>query len=422
MAATDMVEPGGMAARTPRLAVGTELIGPVAGSGLREPPYLVGRPDGQIVQLSHLLFLVAAGSDGRSDEAEIAARLSRELARPVSPGNVRYLLDEKLAPLGLLDGSAPAKRVEPLLGLRFRVGVVPPRVVDAIGRLLSPLFWPPIVCAVIAVLAWVDVWLLTMHGLGASVAGVIYQPTLLLGMTAAMVLSLAFHELGHAAACRYGGVRPGTIGVGIYLIWPAFYTDLTSTYRLGRIGRLRADLGGVYFNAIVALAAAGAYLVTRFEPVLLMVVIAQLQILDQFVPWLRLDGYYVVSDLIGVSDLFARIRPVLRSLLPRRPPDPRVRELRPWARAAVTVWVLTAIPLLAGLLAFVVYHAPRMVAMSYDSLLVQVDGLVAGLAGGRLGEAMLRALAAALLIAPVVGLALNAGAFGARAVRALARR
>ena len=32
-------------------------------------------------------------------------------------------------------------------------------------------------------------------------------------------------------------------------------------------------------------------------------------------PVIRLDGYYLVSDLTGVPDLFARIGPVLRGLL-----------------------------------------------------------------------------------------------------------
>ena len=39
------------------------------------------------------------------------------------------------------------------------------------------------------------------------------------------------------------------MGTGLYLVWPAFYTDVTDSYRLGRAGRLRTDLGGLYFNA-----------------------------------------------------------------------------------------------------------------------------------------------------------------------------
>ena len=53
----------------------------------------------------------------------------------------------------------------------------------------------------------------------------------------------------------------------------------------------------------------------------------QLQMLQQLIPVVRFDGYYVLSDLAGVPDLFARVGPVLRSLRPGHPVDPRVSEL-----------------------------------------------------------------------------------------------
>ena len=86
---------------------------------------------------------------------------------------------------------------------------------------------------------------------------------LVLGLS---VASMLFHECGHAAACRYGGARPGVIGMGIYVIWPAFFTNVTDAYRLGRAGRIRTDLGGVYFNAIFVLLLTVTYLATGYAP------------------------------------------------------------------------------------------------------------------------------------------------------------
>ena len=82
---------------------------------------------------------------------------------------------------------------------------------------------------------------------------VLATPSLLLALYALLTLAAVLHELGHAAACRYGGARPGRIGYGVYLVFPAFYTDVT-THRLGRAGRARTDLGGLYFNAWFLLA------------------------------------------------------------------------------------------------------------------------------------------------------------------------
>ena len=48
--------------------------------------------------------------------------------------------------------------------------------------------------------------------------------------------------------------------MGIYIVWPAFYTDVTDAYRLPRRARLRIDLGGIYFNAVVAVVTIGVWL------------------------------------------------------------------------------------------------------------------------------------------------------------------
>ena len=53
------------------------------------------------------------------------------------------------------------------------------------------------------------------------------------------------------------------MGAGIYIVWPAFYTDVTDAYRLPRRARLRTDLGGIYFNAVVAVVTLGVWLATR---------------------------------------------------------------------------------------------------------------------------------------------------------------
>ena len=317
---------------TPTLcrAPGVELLGRMEGSGLTEPPYLVRRADGQVVQLSRLLYLMVEHADPGTDLGDIARLTGDELELRVAPDQVRHVLEHKLAPLGITaDGEgfvAEPPKVDAVLALKMRVGVVGAAAVGAAVRPLRHLFHTPVVVLVIAALIAGDVWLLATGGLGDGVNHVIETPALTLILFALSWLSLAFHEFGHAAACRYGGARPGPIGVGLYIVWPVFYSDVTESYRFGRAGRLRVDLGGVYFNGLFALAVMAAYAATGFAPLLLVVLAQHVLVLNQFVPWIRLDGYYVVSDLIGVSDLFSRIVPTLRSLAagtrgrPARPP------------------------------------------------------------------------------------------------------
>ena len=140
------------------------------------------------------------------------------------------------------------------------------------------------------------------------------------------------------------------IGAGVYLVFPAFFTDVTDSYWLSRAGRLRTDLGGLYFNVWCLIAGSVGYLVTGEEVLLLVVLIMHIEMAQQLVPTVRFDGYFVLADLAGVPELFSRVRPVLVSMLPGRAVDPRVSELRPAARRIVTAWVLLVVPTLtAGL-------------------------------------------------------------------------
>src|SRR3954452_15561926 len=95
--ATDTTSDG-----NPQLADGVELIGEYEGSGYKEPPSLVRRGDGQVIQLTPLLYSVAEKADGARDYEGIASALSDEIGRSVSSDNVRFLVEQKLQPLGIL--------------------------------------------------------------------------------------------------------------------------------------------------------------------------------------------------------------------------------------------------------------------------------------------------------------------------------
>ena len=406
-------------ARAPRLAEGIEMIGEYEGSGFKETPFLARRADGQTLQLTALLYSVASHADGRRDHAAIATAVSEEIGRKVSPDNVRFLVEKKLRPLGVLaaaDGSSPAlERPDPLLALKFRTAVIPEGFTRVLTTIFRPLFWPPVLALVIAAFLALDAWLFLDHGIAQGLRHAIYQPLLLLGMFAAVVVATAFHEIGHATACRYGGATPGVMGVGLYIVWPAFYTDVTDAYRLGRGGRLRTDLGGIYFNAIFALAMGGLYALTDFEPLLLLVLLQTFAMLQQLLPFLRLDGYYILSDLTGVPDMFSRIKPVFRSLKPGAEADARVTALKPWVRVVVTAYVLTVVPLLVFSLLMALLHAPRLFATAYDSIGVQYDRIGAALSDGAAATVASGSLQLLLIALPAAGLALTLSRVGTRA-------
>ena len=392
--------------QVPRLAAGVELLGEYQGSGYSQPPSLVRRADGQVIQMSALLYRVACRIDGFRDPAAIAELASGDLGRSLTADQVRYLITAKLLPLGVVAGEAPAAapKANPLLALRARGTLLPERAANAAGALLTPLFRGPVVVAVVVSVVAVDWWLFAVHGLGGGARQVLRDPVALLVVLGLSLVSAVFHECGHAAGCRYGGARPGVIGVGIYLVWPAFFTNVTDSYRLSRAGRLRTDLGGLYFNAVFMLALAGIYAATSSEVLLLAIAFTHLEMLEQLMPFVRFDGYFILSDLIGVPDLFARIAPVLRSAVSRgRYRDPRVTGMRRSARIAVTAWVLCVIPLLTFSMGYLLLYLPAVNRALWNSASLQAHLMTAAVHGHRYAMAAVDAIGIALMTLSLAG-------------------
>lgn len=354
-----------------QLADGVELLGASEGAGYINEHHLARTKTGRVVQLTDLLFLVAqaAGKDGTTD-VEAAAVVSEKYGKTVTADNVRTLAD-KLRPLGILaaaDGSQPeVSEPDPLLALRLRSTLLGRDGVRRLTVPLRPLFFLPVVVVTMAALVAMDLWLFLVHGLAQGVRETLGHPTLFLLAFGLVVFSAAFHECGHATGCTVGGGRPGRMGAGIYLAWPAFYTDVTDVYRLNRKARLRTDLGGVYFSCLLVLGLGAVYAGTRFEPLLLIAFLMQIEVVHQMLPFLRLDGYYVVSDLVGVPDLFRRTGPVLKSMIPGAGPQPAVLELKPWVRNVVRIWVLVVLPVLALNLGMILLNFPQLLSTAWDS-------------------------------------------------------
>lgn len=117
---------------------------------------------------------------------------------------------------------------DPLLALKFRVGVVPERVVWRIAGVFGPMFWPAVILAALAIFVGLDVLAIAQGGLGEIVPSaltLVYQPAWTLVVLGLILASAAFHQCGHVSACRYGGATPGKMGFGLYLVWPALYSQ-----------------------------------------------------------------------------------------------------------------------------------------------------------------------------------------------------
>jgi putative peptide zinc metalloprotease protein len=345
---------------------GVELLGAVHGSGYRDGASLVRRGDGQMVQLRPLMYGLLECVDGERDAGELATAVSEHLGRRLDEKHV-VALAQKLAAQGLLAGTeqnAPPRR-NPLLALRWKVLVTNPAVTNRLTAPFTFLFRPWLMWPILAAFAGVFWFVLFHKGVASATAQAFHSPGLLLLVFALTVASAGFHELGHASACRYGGATPGGMGMGLYLVWPAFYTDVTDSYRLSKRARLRVDLGGMYFNAVIAVITMGVWLLWHVDALLLLIALQVLEMVKNLSPVIRSDGYHILSDATGIPDLFSHIGPTMRRLLPGHRHEPSA--LAGKARVLVTVWVLIVVPVLLSMLFSAVLLFPKLATSAWAS-------------------------------------------------------
>ena len=86
-----------------RRAPDLEVLGPAQDSGLRDATYLVRRWDDQMLQLTELLHLVLIHVEPSRSPEEIAGLVSAADGRTLTPAGLEYLIEQRLAPLGLVE-------------------------------------------------------------------------------------------------------------------------------------------------------------------------------------------------------------------------------------------------------------------------------------------------------------------------------
>lgn len=316
-----------------------------------------------------------------------AAEVTEAMAaggKPVSEDDVGEL-SQFLLQAGLARVALPAHRpgwftrIEHAIGKAFffRIPLLrPDRALSALCDALDPLFTGPavIVMAVLAAAGLVLVgrqWDLFVAGFHSA-----FNTEGVLAFTLAVVTAKAVHELGHAVAAKRMGCAVPAMGVAVMFGAPLLYTDLSDSWRLSRRRqRLLVASGGILAETGLAAFATWAWLVLPEGPsrgacFFLMTAAWAATLALNLNPFMRFDGYFMLSDVMGVPNLqprsFALGRWTLRRLLwGATEPPPEV--FPPALRHAMLAYAWTTWVVRAGIylgLAFAVFHLlPKVVAV-----------------------------------------------------------
>lgn len=121
---------------------------------------------------------------------------------------------------------------------------------------------------------------------------------------------LGLHEIGHGHACKHYGGRVPAMGFALIYLAPAFYTDTTEgDVKASRYQRMVISLAGVWIELIVYSIVTPIWWGTPPDTAVhdaaytLMLFTGISAALVNWNPLIKLDGYYILSELLGIVDL-----------------------------------------------------------------------------------------------------------------------
>ncbi|MCU0720887.1 MAG: hypothetical protein MUC83_14350, partial [Pirellula sp.] len=188
----------------------------------------------------------------------------------------------------------------------------PGKLLDVLTTPLSLLFSPTVVpfAILLFVLAglgvayrWDEFWI------SLPTWSELRSPSALIGYGLIFFATRALHELGHATACRRFNLECRDVGLLMSFGMICPYVDISEGWKSkNRFHRLTTAFGGIYFELIIASIAALVWCFTTsslanslcYQTLL---VCSLTTLLFNANPLMKYDGYYILSDALGINNL-----------------------------------------------------------------------------------------------------------------------
>jgi multidrug efflux pump subunit AcrA (membrane-fusion protein) len=196
----------------------------------------------------------------------------------------------------------------------------------------------------------------------ASLAAKSLTPPMVVLIWVSIVGMTAMHEIAHGLTCKHFGGEVRDMGVLLLFFIPCLYCDVSDTWLFPKkIERICVMLAGIWLELVIWSVGVIVWRIATPESFVHLIALAIVlssgaRILINLNPLIKLDGYYILSDLAGISNLrqrafdrlFAWVRCLAWGALPP-PAEPKSRLLVVFGLAAWTFSLALAVVFLWAL-------------------------------------------------------------------------
>jgi multidrug resistance efflux pump len=256
--------------------------------------------------------------DGRQDLESIASDVSRKHQTEVLEDQLK-VFTAKLQTLLLLDhpycwakleGSIRKKRHRILRNLLFiKIHAFnPDNLLGGLGKRLRFCFSPAFAAVVwIAVAVALVLSILNWESLFMSLGTIFSLYSIPLIVIIVFVI-MTIHEFAHGLTLKHFGGKVDEMGFMILYFIPAFYCNVSDAWMLKKRERILVSFAGGYVQFFIWALATICWRLLAIETFasqicLITIAFCGIQTFLNFNPLIRLDGYYMLSDLLEIPNL-----------------------------------------------------------------------------------------------------------------------
>lgn len=272
---------------------------------------VVDEETGQYYRFGELEFSIFWSLDGETSLEKIKEIIEEKFEAEIPLEQLQKFVED-LKAKELLEGVERTVRKisiwQNLFYLRKKV-LDPKRLLDSLVNPLSFTFKPGFVIPGILLILWSLFYSFGQRAFWLGEAKDLFHGWGLLVLYVSLITIGFVHETGHALMCRYYGGRVSEIGVILIYFMPGFYANVSDAY-LFRDKWQRAAVGaaGLFYQFVFS--ALAIIILTFTIPgsllanfIIGMVTMSGFTALWNFNPLIKLDGYYVLSDILEVTNL-----------------------------------------------------------------------------------------------------------------------
>ncbi|HEV8199638.1 MAG TPA: efflux RND transporter periplasmic adaptor subunit [Candidatus Polarisedimenticolia bacterium] len=296
--------------------------------------------------------------DGSTPLDTIRRQVEQRFDAPLSSLGLQGFV-EKLRSFGLVERSASSSPPPPLirgpvrgslLYLRFKAfdpDQLLDRMVPRLGFLFTPRF---VVLSTAGVAAALIITVANRADIARDVRNLFNLHSLILAWFTVYAI-IVVHEFAHGLTCKRFGGRVREMGFLLIYFQPAFYCNVSDAWLFPeRSRRLWVTFAGAYVDIFMWAVATLAWRLTETASLinqlaLVVVATSAVKTLINLNPLIKLDGYYLLSDYLEISNLRGKAQGYLRAGMRRLFVGGSSEVVRPTRRETR---ILLAYGLLAG--------------------------------------------------------------------------